>query len=180
MRELIEELHRIIGDAVENDFGWDKETLLFSAAMIIGNAGEEAITGTVGELKITKEDFEDLLGPPSFVKETPFVESEDMWWGAVEDTVRAGHVFDRKGRPNYGAVVAEWKSQIEEKYGFVPSESKEKSMAEQISDSVKGAAQLMRQRRSGNEVDQEAISKAARLMQAHSAQSRRSNKYFNN
>lgn len=157
--------------------GWDDELAAFALAWLSTELGEsflaEALVtpDTMGDFGLKIGSF---FVPPGFVTGSPFPDAKELWWSAVKDILADGKAFslDADGKPdaakpNYGAAVSVWKNKIEEKYGYRPSASKEKTFAQGVEDGIKAAAKMMRSKMvDDKEVTPEMRSKAARTLQA--------------
>lgn len=92
--------------------------------------------------------MKDLFVPPKCITQAPFADSEDLWWQAAGKVFGTPAMWLNKGgafAPNYEDVMTGWKDQVEKKYGFRPSRTKERSMTQELQDRVKQAMELIGQ-----------------------------------
>lgn len=113
---------------------------------------------------------EKLFAIPDGIKNTPFADSNELWWESVRDMIGTGNIFNFKGKPNYEGCLSCWKNKISEKYGFEPSKVKGEEFEAELESAVKSAASQMSRAARGGDV--EGISKSARLMRMRAMQKR--------
>lgn len=85
-----------------------------------GQMGTEGFKNLIKQGVLKKEDFFKM---PDFIKV-----GKELWEHAVEVIWKTGKVLDKRGLPNFGAVVNVWKSLYKRKYGDYPQPEKEGGM----------------------------------------------------
>lgn len=187
--DFYEELVKINGIidgavCVEDEEEWTLDHSVWLTAWLISEFGEGIVGDMLGEAKeapkVTPKDAAEkmafLFKPPGFVVDTPFPDTWDMWWASVADLMSKGGVM-KGGKPNYEGAMRGWKNRVEEKYGFRPTRTKERSMTDHIKQMAKGASKVISSKKKGMHVPKEIITQAARLMQGAGIQKKRKAEY---
>ena len=176
MNEINMILDNSVGRVVEE---WSVDDTVWFTAWMLNEFGEDVLDEEKKE-KVTADDAADkmkeFLKPPGFVVDTPFPDTWDMWWESVADLINEGKVM-KGGKPNYEGAMTGWKNRVDERYGFRPNRTKEKTMTEMINSMVSGASKIVSSKRRGMTFPKELISTAAKLLSGRNVQKRRKAEY---